>query len=457
MNKNFSVKREGIGSDSDEIIKIAKKSKRSKKQKHVYGLFYDDIAISKEYSDKKIPSLVDDLVNIALATFTADLATRRDVYVPAKNRNEEGRFFSRKISIKIPVTDKEKWDSLKSSLEKTVSYMTYDTIKYTFIPMKKSKVEIKKEKTSFDSVALFSGGLDSFAGSFYLSDKFKPFFVSINHGKINDLLNEAYKQSPVENNKTIVKVKKQVVKGRDFPESTQFSRSFVYLSIAVAIAISKGVKKIFVPENGVIANQIGLNEEKFGTRTVHPKYLNYFNELVNSLFGLNFEIENPFNYLTKAEVVSHIKNKEGISKTVSCAHPSRFKSTQYCGMCMPCILRIISISCNDISNERKIADNGINSFLINLDAPEVEENVTKAGKFTNDYYRDALINILDLIKFANEMQSYTKKDILSKYYQLYDENLYDMYFRFSKEIIKTLKHYSKVNSSLIGRIPKSRE
>ena len=455
MNKEFGVNVDGVNPGLDNTIKIVRQSKRSKRQKGIYALSYDDKVISNQYPNKKIPSLVEDLLNVALATFASDLATPRDTFVSANPSSKEGRFFSRKIHLKIPVSDKKKWKSIKDLLEKAVSFMTYDLFSYSFVSIKKKNIQIKSKSSDYDSVALFSGGLDSFAGSYYLTKKKKPLFVSVQHGGIKDLLKETYAISNIKENKLIVEFKKHAKgKGGKFHESTQFSRSLVYLSIATSIAIGNSINKIYIPENGVIANQIGLNEDRFGTRTVNPIFLSYFKTLISNLFSSDFEIISPFNYMTKGEVVKLIENPKAIIKTNSCAHYSMFQPTGYCGMCMPCILRIVSLTAKGITLDREISKKSINSFLINLDNLAIGKNIPLWTKITWNFYRDAIINVLDLIKFANEIQTLSKTELLTKYYQFYDEELYNMYVRFSIEIIKTLEYYSKKNPSLRNRIPK---
>jgi len=107
MNKKFGVSIDGISPGRmkkyGEVIKIVKKSKRAHKQKESYFISYNDVLISNQFPNKIMPPLVEDLINISLATFAADRAVQRDSYVPAKNRSEEGRFFSRKIYLTIPV------------------------------------------------------------------------------------------------------------------------------------------------------------------------------------------------------------------------------------------------------------------------------------------------------------------------------------------------------------------
>ena len=170
---------------------------------------------------------------------------------------------------------------------------------------------------------------------------------------------------------------------------------------------------------------------------------------------LIIDVINPFNYLTKGEVVKLIENGKGIAKTISCAHPSNFndKKSQYCGMCMPCILRIIALISSGVNSDKKISKGGINPFLIDLDNLNMEDNVPNWNIFTKNFYRDSIVNLLDLIKFADEIQSYSKENLLSKYYEFYDESLFKMYIRFSLEIIKTLNYFSSKNPSLKNRIP----
>lgn len=458
--KRFKVKVEGSstrGSQHYDLIQIGqylsdinkKDSKKRKPHDNIRTICFKKKIIEKEYPDGKLPTNVEDLINIALATFSADKIVKRDILINAKT--VEGRYFTRKIKLVMPVSDVSRWNKVKHQLEKTISFMTYDIFKYDFIKRKAEDIKIIQKDDEYDSISLFSGGLDSLAGSYYLSENgHKPIFVSINHAGIGKILDNLY---DILSNGSARKIGIRPEKlGSE--ESTQFSRSFLYLTMATSIALAhKNTKKIFVPENGIIARQIGLMEGRHGTRTAHPKFLMYYNNLINSIFPeYNLTIENPFTYLTKREIIEQIQDKSKIKNTISCAHTRFLKKKGnepvHCGMGIPCLIRTVSlISSGIVSNENDL-NVKFNPFLIDFTNPEKDKNVIISHKTIDRWYKDGLVNVLDIIRLAIEIKNKSERDIVTIYPDFLDDKVYELYKNFSENILKTVEHYQKRNPTL---------
>jgi len=443
--KEFAVKVEGIPLSRlkkyDNIIEIRGYGKVKRQSNVTNTIKYEKTKIEAYYPDKKLNPLVEDLINVALATFCVDSMVQRTV--------NKSRFFTRDIRITVPVSDKEKWNDVKPILEQTISFMTYDIFKYNFIKRKCKKITNKLNKSASDSITLFSGGLDSFVGSHFLISKgHKPIFLSVNHSGIGKVVSELHKTLPKEYQKIVLGVKKKVKR----VEYTQFSRSFLYLSLAVAIAKAhNNINKIFIPENGIIAFQIGLKEGRYGTRTAHPKYINYFSSLIEKLFpSWNIEIKNPFIYKTKGEVVKLLGSKENyIKETVSCAHIGRwFKDSPQCGMCIPCIIRRISLISNEIYLDKKVSEKGKEAFEIDFDNPSIERNIRNVSCESKMFYRDALVNILEILNLANNIKRCSDNELIIKYPEMMSQKVLDMYKRFGSEVMKTISHFKAKNPSL---------
>ena len=443
--KEFAVKVEGVPLSKlkkyDNIIEIRAYGKVKTKNNVKNIIKYEKAIIEKQYSNGKIDPIVEDLINIALATFCVDSMVQRSV--------SKSRFFSRDIRITIPVSDKEKWNKVKPLLERTISFMTYDIFKYNFIKRKSNYFTNKPKKSSFDSVSLFSGGLDSFAGShFLLSEGYNPIFLSVNHSGIGKIVSKLYESLPEKSQKILLGVKKKI----DGVEYTQFSRSFLYLTLAISIAKAyNNINKVFIPENGVIAFQIGLKEGRYGTRTAHPRYLNYFSSLIKNLFpSWSITIENPFKYKTKGEIVSLIKDKKNfIKETVSCAHIGRwFKDSPQCGMCIPCIIRRISLISNGIYVDKKISVKGVEAFEIDFNNPSIERNIKNVSRESKMFYRDAIVNILELLNLTNNIKNSSDDQLIIKYPEMVLPDILNMYKRFSSEVIKTVNYFKNRNPSL---------
>jgi len=451
--KTFGVRVEGIHPYRVEkygpVINIASYGKSKGKKEGTLKMKYAKDMIEREYSNGRIPPLVEDLINIALATFCGDKIISRDIAIGSKR--VEDRYFTRKIKFVVPVSNKEIWQEVQHKLEKTISFMTYDLFQYRFIKREAEKIDVSTKESGHDSVALFSGGLDSLAGSYFLSKKgYKPIFVSINHTKIGSILSNLYEVLPKESAREI-RVEPENIGTK---ESTQFSRSFVYLTFATAIAMAhKNINRTFIPENGIIARQIGLKEGRHGTRTAHPQFLVYFKDLVNSIFPEHkISVENPFSYKTKKEIIGEIGDKTKIKNAISCAH-TRFlkkksKEPEHCGMGIPCLIRTIALVASNIPWVEETLNIRFNPFLIDFSNPEIRFNVTNPDIPIKMWYRDGLVNVLDTIKMAREIKNQPYKEIVSTYPEFLDNRVYDLYKRFSQEVLKAVEYYEMKNSSL---------
>lgn len=463
----FAVKRSGFSvkelkKHTDAIIGIQINESQKEKLKRKGGLEWSWIDFSwdtlkDEYPRGQLDPIVEDFIIISLAVFYSDSIVKRD------------ETFSREIKLYVPVSDKGLWDSVKLKLERTISFMTYDAFEFEFLQQKglKRGRNILNQKSEYSLISLFSGGLDSLAGAFYLLEEktgHKPLFVSVKHGNFGKIIETLLKKLKIDalefgysKPKNENKLKKRYRKYHKVDEWTQFSRSFLYLTVGTAVALAhKNIREIYISENGTIANNIGLGEARKGTRTVNPKFLQYFEELVNSIFpNSGIKMKNPFMYQTKGEVLYHLMNGgELIRDSISCARYSRYPNKQ-CGMCIPCIYRIIALVSKKLYSkyDRRISDQGMNIFLSNLLKPNInteltEGNVSKISKFTKDDYPIGVINVLDVLRFAANIKKLERGEVIREYPELIDDKLYRMYKKFSEEVESTVNYFKGQNPSL---------
>lgn len=162
------------------------------------------------------------------------------------------------ISIQIPVLEFEKWVDNKKILEESLAFLTGDTWQINFYGTeekfsKSNQIEFELENsTEFDSVSLFSGGIDSFCGALkIMEDNCNPLFVGF---KEYSLLNERqmslfesikneYSQQEIGLLQFYVSPMKPeyLNDSIEFGENTSRSRSF--LSIAGAITTASMIGK----------------------------------------------------------------------------------------------------------------------------------------------------------------------------------------------------------------------
>jgi Queuosine biosynthesis protein QueC len=87
--------------------------------------------------------------------------------------------------------------------------------------------------------------------------------------------------------------------------------------------------------------------ERRATRTTHPQVLHGFRTLMSALIGREFEVVNPFAWMTKAEVVARIAANgfaDLIPDTRSCTRVRDMTILHpHCGHCSQCIDRRFAV------------------------------------------------------------------------------------------------------------------
>ena len=167
--------------------------------------------------------------------------------------------------------------------------------------------------------------MDSLGGRFHLADEgYNPHFVSVDHGRNVGHLVRNFDHLFGDNFTSV-----GVDKGFSTYEDTQFTRSFMYLAFAAAVAVALDVDDIYIPENGILSRFPSLESGWTTTRTVHPLFIESLNRIFKELFpNQKVEITNPFLGYTKKEVVDCIPDKEDIFFTRTCPHPRGLSQTQ---------------------------------------------------------------------------------------------------------------------------------
>ncbi|WP_051318369.1 hypothetical protein [Cohnella thermotolerans] len=247
------------------------------------------------FSVENVSPIIEDFLIIGMAVFTADKKISR-------NFSNDG--WSRELNVHIPVLEFQKWLSVKTKLEKTLSFLSGDFWNISFYATEErfrgdkiNKEYSVKNRDSFDCVSLFSGGLDSFCGALRLMEgKKNPLFLGFKEYSLlikrqQDLfksIQEVYNQQSSDF------VQFRVTPGKPFNinesvvgESTSRSRSFLFIAGAVAVASIIGENTpVYIPENGFIGINVPLTQSRSGscsTRTTHPYFLKLLNEVLDEL------------------------------------------------------------------------------------------------------------------------------------------------------------------------------
>lgn len=306
-----------------------------------------------------VPMAFLDLVEVATYVYCADQAVTRG----GDGVENLGADWRRRLFFRIPVRDPALWSSAKvrSALVSTLGFLTEDEYVFEFVDLKErpsvqqylfSQNEMAPEK--IEEVVLFSGGLDSLGGAVReaVVDKRSVAFITHQpskkltrrYNKLKDQLGARVTHAPLFVPVTINK-KKHL--GREY---TQRSRSFLYMALAAAVAQMLELARIRFYENGVVSLNLPPSGQIVGaraTRTTHPQVLKGFADILSALAGRRFDVENPFLWLTKTDVVKQIVSAgcaDMIKFSTSCTRTWEMtKLHPHCGSCSQCLDRRFAV------------------------------------------------------------------------------------------------------------------
>ncbi|MEG0619062.1 MAG: Qat anti-phage system QueC-like protein QatC [Bacilli bacterium] len=313
-------------------------------------------------------SIVFDFLRIGLAVNAADQVCDR-------SHSPDG--WTRQIELVVSLCNPQKWEDTKEDLIKLLRKLTGDFWSLSFTQSNKefkwdtphpSKLKPYEGATC---VSLLSGGMDSLIGGIDLCENGeKPLFISqvvkgdrqkqIQYAKALESTDQHFQWS-------------HATQLRSRGERSSRARSIVFYSFALVtseLLDSNASKKIIVPENGFISLNVPLNLGRFGslsTKTTHPIILKGLENIWKKV-GLDIQLINPYQFLTKGEMIKYCKNtkllKSYISTTTSCSRYLTY-SYRHCGRCVPCLVRRAAFKAGGISDRtneyvvKKIAKGGI--------------------------------------------------------------------------------------------------
>jgi 7-cyano-7-deazaguanine synthase in queuosine biosynthesis len=377
----------------------------------------------------QIPDSARDVLDLAEAVYIADRCTER---------TDKGTSSLRVIRITVPLRRPELFR--EAELSELMRCLSLDSVSFNIVKRKREKNPNTPSSQSYDNdlVCLVSGGVDSFGGlvdackndmdpvaiSHYTSDSTIPsrvvestrsnYDVSIPHMKIGTLTNKGGSLSSLDK------------------EPSMRLRSFLYLSLGAATAMTLDIDKIVMAENGIMSPGIPFSPARIGpftTRTAHPVYMKAFQDWFSRVGQCHIRISNPFEYRTKAEVLSLIEKEHmelTLGKTSSCfkLQWARRKGKGHCGYCVPCIIRR-------------------SAFL----TQGIEDSDDSRGYFHDCYNFDGLpesgkVDMMDLTTFARNMSQGSQASLVLRYVDLLD--LQD-----DQRIEKTIKTLKRFSNELI--------
>jgi 7-cyano-7-deazaguanine synthase in queuosine biosynthesis len=282
-----------------------------------------------------------DLLAIALSVVVADSATKR-------NQSVDG--WTREIDLTVGLDDASRWASVVKPLESALAFLTTDRWNLYVAGGGVSPGAARKPRYPLaDSVALLSGGLDSLVGAIDLSAVGQR-LLAVSQTVRGDADKQTEFARAIGGGLEHLQLNHNASTRRGVKETSQRSRSFIFLAFAVMAATSLQRYKegetvpLYLNENGFIAVNPPLTQARTGslsTRTAHPEFIARM-QTVFDLVGLNVKIVNPYAERTKGEMLRDCSDQDLLrskaTTSTSCGRFQRFKYT-HCGRCVPCQIR----------------------------------------------------------------------------------------------------------------------
>lgn len=356
-----------------------------------------------------------DLLDIACVIFAADGMVRRG----GPTRPEMGSGWRRRFDFDIPVRAPDVWsrDDVTEALVETVDFLMEDSATFRFRPRPRQVprtpwLNFDPSGAAFhaDEVILFSGGLDSFAGTLERLETSSDCLVLVTHRsaqkiiphqvRLGEWLADRY-------GKRLLHIHVPAHrKGHEASETTQRSRSFLFAALAQIIARLLGCPRISFYENGIVSHNLPISAQVVGsmaTRTTHPRSLRLIDKLHGLVLPEAAAIRNPYAGLTKTEVVQRIAQHGGqdmIKHSVSCTHVRDQDTLRtHCAACSQCLDRRFAI---------------VAAGLANAEPPEMYRFDVLAGARKDERSRTLAV---DWTRHAREVDGMDPMSFLSRFAQ----------------------------------------
>lgn len=307
-----------------------------------------------------LPDIAIDLIELAALVYAIDSSVSRGGLVD----RQMGAKWHRRFRVEVPVRKLAEWSDpvLKQELEETLMFVSGDRFEFTFVQMNTQRSGStgyfnfgEESSWSPDSVLMFSGGLDSYAGALEEIIDRKHKVALISHfsatkiAAIQRALQKHMADKLEPNMLRHIPMRVQLLGGTN-AEGTHRARSFLFAALGMATSVAFGKDRVSFYENDVVSLNLPPVGNVLGTRatrTTHQQTLQRFQKLFSRIFSLSLRVDNPFFWRTKTDVVQTIARlgmADQIAFTRSCADVhNQTKQHPHCGRCSQCIDRRFAI------------------------------------------------------------------------------------------------------------------
>ncbi len=334
------------------------------------GFYLDDKLISNPFCQNLDPLLAD-WIDVAFFAYVADrLSPRRDP------KNPQRMFqWARRMNLKVPVRRLDVWQQpgIAAGVCDLLRHFTDDDWHFEFVARRDRGHSAAQQRYLFTApqsgpmrVALYSGGLDSFAGAaqqcaelsdhsfVFVSGETNPRQRSARREQVRALVQQFKREVCHVTVPFRIDWRGKTHKGVE--DVSQRTRGFLFSTLGAVAAITAGSSELYIYENGIGAINLPYDATQLGTsnsRAVHPLSLLRLSRFAELLTGSPFTFQNPYLFQTKGEMCRHPAVR-GLASylplTFSCdGFPVQTKGKPQCGSCTSCLLRRLSLEAAKLS------------------------------------------------------------------------------------------------------------
>ena len=409
-----------------------------------------------------LPPKLLDLLEIASYVYCADRRTSRGARDAVEYHS-----WSRTFEFVIRVRDETFWNKLevKQALSDALKFVTGDReYRFDFQPGHSTPPTSLFDREEFSvadekdiSVILFSGGLDSLAGALELLVNTDEQVCLVSHQSLQpsiirtqeSLANALRSRFPnrVHHYRFKCSLKEDIYAS----EETQRSRSFLYTSVAFALAYAYKQSQFYVYENGVTSINFARREDLANartSRTTHPQTIGLLQKFFSLFVDKPISIEAPFLWKTKTEVFESISTSghpELIPNAVSCNKTRNIGQATHCGQCFQCVDRRIAAYASDSEHFDDLgiyAANFISETMDGETKTTVVDYLRQARNFADwnvDYFCEKMMNELqELIDWVPDCKD--DIEIVEKVWSLCN--------RHGRQVFDAMKHMRDIHDNL---------
>jgi Queuosine biosynthesis protein QueC len=360
----------------------------------------------------------------------------------ACERGEDDLDWSRQIDVWLPVREPDFWAGQADPLQQVFKRLTSDDIKLRFELETDPQQPPRQRATPFadhDSIALLSGGMDSFVGAVDLQAAGgRPLLLSHPASGATNTAQSAVEGILRGRHSDLVRVKLSAARARGSDlagsEPSERSRTLMFIGAAAVLAVAGGSRQIYLNENGIMALHLPLTAARVGslsTQTAAPPILERMRVLCEAALGGPIALDNGLVNLTKPEVVERAVDlgyESDLQETVSCWAIGRTRT--HCGICVPCLMRRISCELHGVVD-------------VPYDRDLFEDSAEPADARAQDNLTHIVAFVDDLVELADHELEVEYPEILNGRPMLSHEEARDLHRRWGDQASGVLFGHSQ--------------